>query len=283
MKQFSLINDLRKELSKYRKKGKSIGFVPTMGTLHDGHLSLIHSSKAENDITVCSIFVNPIQFNNKNDLERYPRNLAQDLKILEKAGCDMTFAPEVGEMYPDGLTDQFEIDFGFLERTLEGKFRPGHFKGVAIVIKKLFDIVGPNRSYFGKKDYQQLLIIRQLVTRLQLPVEIVPCDIIREPDGLAMSSRNLRLTIGERKIAPVIYEVLSQVKSKSGTMPVKELKNWAVKKIQKNPEMVVEYLEIADIETLMPIIKWGQKENAIACTAIYLGDVRLIDNIELFS
>lgn len=283
MKQFSLIKDLRKELSKERKKGKTIGFVPTMGALHEGHLSLLNRSKAENDITVCSIFVNPVQFNNKNDLELYPRNLAQDLKILGKTGCDLTFAPEVREMYPEGLTDHFTINFGYLERTLEGKFRPGHFKGVAIVVKKLFDIVEPHKAYFGKKDYQQLLIIRQLTARLQLPVEIVACETMREPDGLAMSSRNLRLTIGERKIAPAIYKVLSRVRDKTGTMPVKELKNWAIKKIQKNPGLTVEYFEIADNETLLPVMKWDQMGNAIACTAIYLGDVRLIDNIELFS
>lgn len=283
MKQFSLIKDLRKELSKERKKGKTIGFVPTMGTLHEGHLSLVNRSKAENDITVCSIFVNPVQFNNKNDLEKYPRNLAQDLKILEKTGCDLIFTPEVREIYPEGLPDHFTIDFGYLERTLEGKFRPGHFKGAAIVVKKLFDIVEPHKAYFGKKDYQQLLVIRQLVARLQLPVEIVACETVREPDGLAMSSRNLRLTIGERKIAPVIYAVLSHVKDNSGKMSVKELKNWAVKKIQKNPELIIEYFEIADNETLSPIMKWDQKENAIACIALYLGDVRLIDNVELFS
>jgi len=278
-----LIKDLRKELSKERKKGKTIGFVPTMGALHEGHLSLISRSKAENDITVCSIFVNPGQFNNKNDLKLYPRNLAQDLKILGKTGCDLTFAPEVSEMYPEGLPDQFIIDFGYLERTLEGKFRPGHFKGVAIIVKKLLDIVEPQKAYFGKKDYQQLLIIRKLAARLHLPVEIVACETVREPDGLAMSSRNLRLTIGERKIAPVIYEILSHVKDQSGTMSVKELKNWTIKKIKKYPGLTVEYFEIADNETLLPVVKWDQKEKVIACAAIKLGDVRLIDNIELFS
>ena len=283
LKQFSLIKELGKELDKARKKGKTIGFVPTMGSLHDGHISLVNRSKRENDVTVCSIFVNPVQFNNKNDLEKYPRNLAQDLTILANSGCDITFAPSVSEMYPDGLPDQFIIDFGYLERTLEGKFRRGHFKGVAIVVKKLFDIVKPHRAYFGKKDYQQLLIIRQMVERIHLPVEIIACDTVREPDGLAMSSRNLRLTIGERNIAPAIYEMLSGVKEKTGTVSVKELKNWAVKKIQKHPEMVVEYFDLVDIETLMPIIRWDQKDNALACKAIYLGDVRLIDNIELFS
>jgi pantoate--beta-alanine ligase len=283
VKQFTLIKELKKELNKERKKGKTMGFVPTMGALHEGHLSLIRRSKAENDITVCSIFVNPVQFNNKNDLERYPRNLAQDLTTLENSGCDITFSPEVSEMYPEGVEEEFMIDFGYLEKTLEGKFRPGHFKGVAIVVEKLFEIIEPNKAYFGKKDYQQLLIIHQLVSRLQLPVEIIACETVREPDGLAMSSRNLRLTIGERKLAPVIYQVLQHVKEKMGMMPVKELKNWAVKQIQKHPELNLEYFEIADYETLLPILKWEQKEKAIVFTAIYLGDVRLIDNIELFS
>ncbi len=283
MKQFSLIKDLKKELSKERKNGKTIGFIPTMGALHEGHLSLINRSKKENDMTVCSIFVNPVQFNNKNDLEKYPRNQAQDLKMLEKTGCDICFTPDVQEMYPEGVTEQSSIDFGYLERILEGKFRQGHFKGVAIVVKKLFEIVEPQKAYFGKKDYQQVLIIRQMVKRLKLPVEIIECETVREPDGLAMSSRNLRLTIGERQMAPVIYDILSRVKEKTGTIPVKELKNWAVKKFQKHPGLSVEYFEIAEIETLLPITRWDQTEKAIACTAIYLGDVRLIDNIELFS
>jgi pantoate--beta-alanine ligase len=283
VKQFSLIKDLKKELDKSRKKGKSIGFVPTMGALHDGHISLISRSRKENDITVCSIFVNPVQFNNKNDLEKYPRNVSLDIKILEQAGCDVTFTPEVEEIYPDGPETSFEIDFGFLERTLEGKFRPGHFKGVAIVVNKLFGIVEPDKAYFGRKDYQQLLIIRKMAGKLGIPVEIVACDTVREPDGLAMSSRNLRLTIRERTIAPVIHEMLLQVREKAGTMPVKELKNWVVKRIQKHPELTLEYFEIADSETLMPVMKWDQAQKAIACTAIYLGDVRLIDNIELFS
>jgi pantoate--beta-alanine ligase len=283
VKQFSLIRDLKKELAKDRKKGKTIGFVPTMGALHEGHLSLINRSKAGNDVTVCSIFVNPVQFNNKNDLEKYPRNLTHDIKILEQAGCDIIFAPETEEMYPEGLVNSLDLDFGFLERTLEGKFRPGHFKGVAIVVKKLFEIVEPHKAYFGKKDFQQLLIVRQMVDKLQLLLEIVACETIREPDGLAMSSRNLRLTIGERSIAPVIFSVLSQMKDQAGITPVKDLKSWAIKKIQKNPGTTVEYIEIVDHETLLPILKWDQKENAIACAAIYLGDVRLIDNIELFS
>ncbi len=283
MKQFSLIAGIRKELGKKANKGKSVGFVPTMGALHKGHLELVRRSVAENDITVCSIFVNPTQFNNKKDLELYPRNLQNDMKMLEDSGCDMVFTPEVSEMYPQGEEKVLDIDFGFLERTMEGKFRPGHFKGVATVVKKLFDIVEPHRAYFGMKDYQQLLIIRQLVEKLKIPVQIIPCPIVREADGLAMSSRNLRLTIGERTIAPHVFEVLDQARQKAGTMSVKELKKWTIKKIGENPELKVEYVEIVYSDTLIPVEKWDKKSNILALTAVYLGGVRLIDNLELFS
>ena len=282
MKVFSGIHDIREYLSKERKSGKSIGFVPTMGALHEGHLSLIRRSIIENRLTVCSIFVNPVQFNNKKDLENYPRTLDHDLKILETAGCDVVFTPKVEEIYPNGETGSIDIDFGYLDKILEGKFRPGHFKGVALVVKKLFEIIEPHKAYFGKKDYQQFLVISQIVKKLNLSVVIVPCPTIREPDGLAMSSRNMRLTIGERKIAPLIYEVLSNVKDRSGSIPVKKLKEWAIKKIGKNPAFVVEYIEIADKSTLLPLENWKSKENAIILAAVNLNEIRLIDNIEFF-
>lgn len=282
MKTFALISDMAKAMGKEHKSGHSIGFVPTMGALHEGHLSLIRESVKANDLTVCSIFVNPIQFNNKKDLEKYPRNLNEDLKLLQSAGCDYVFTPEPGEMYPDG-TPSLDINFGTLDKVLEGKFRPGHFKGVAIVVKKLFEIVTPDHAYFGKKDYQQLLIIRRLTSFLRLPVQIHACQTLREDDGLAMSSRNLRLTIGEREIAPIIYETLVSVKEKAGKIPVKTLRQWAVKKINANPAFNVEYFEIVDKDDLHSIESWKEKANSIACTAVFLGDVRLIDNIELFS
>lgn len=282
MKLFSGIPAICEYLSKERKIGKSIGFVPTMGALHEGHLSLIRRSISENDLTVCSVFVNPIQFNNKKDLENYPRTLDNDLKILEKAGCDVVFTPKVEEIYPNGETGSIDIDFGYLDKILEGKFRPGHFKGVAIVVKKLLEIIEPHNAYFGKKDYQQFLVISQMVKQFNLPVGIIPCPIIREPDGLAMSSRNMRLTIGERKIAPLIYEVLSRIKDRSGSIPVKKLKEWAVKKIGKTPVFVVEYIEIADKSTLLPLKNWKSKENAIVLAAVNLNEIRLIDNIEFF-
>ncbi|MGA3014270.1 MAG: pantoate--beta-alanine ligase [Bacteroidales bacterium] len=282
MKKVVFINEMVKAMKKEHKAGHSIGFVPTMGALHDGHISLVGKSKKENDITISSIFVNPVQFNNKQDLENYPRNLDEDLKMLQSAGCDYVFVPETEEIYPDGNPD-IEIDFGTLDKVLEGKFRPGHFKGVAIIVKKLFEIVTPDNAYFGKKDYQQLLIIRQLVSTFELPVKIHACPIVREQDGLAMSSRNLLLTIGERQIASNIYEILCKVKEKAGHIPVKELQGWAVKKINSNPGFRVEYFEIVDKKDLHILENWKEKENALACVAVFLGDVRLIDNMELFS
>ena len=282
MKQFATITETQAYLSSKTAKGKSIGFVPTMGALHEGHLALVNRSKMENDLTVCSIFVNPIQFNNIDDLKKYPRTLEHDAKLLIESGCDVLFSPDASEMYPEGETTGFDIDFGMLGKVMEGKFRPGHFKGVAIVVKKLFDIVRPTRAYFGKKDFQQLTIIRHMVNTLHLPVEIVACETVRETDGLAMSSRNMRLTIAERNLAPKIYQVLSKLKEKAGKIPVQELKAWAIKKIQKNPELQVEYLEIGDKESLLPLENWRHKDRAMVFTAVFVGDVRLIDNIELF-
>jgi pantoate--beta-alanine ligase len=271
-----------KAMNKEHKAGHSIGFVPTMGALHEGHLSLVEESRKANDITVCSIFVNPIQFNNKKDLEKYPRNLKEDLDLLQSAGCDYVFTPGEKEIYPDG-SPELEMNFGTLDKVLEGKFRPGHFKGVAIIVKKLLEIITPDHAYFGNKDYQQLLVIRHLVSALRLPVKIHACPTFREPDGLAMSSRNLRLTIGEREMASMIYKTLCKVKQKAGHIPVKELRQWAIKKINSNPAFSVEYFEIVDKYDLHILESWKEKENALACTAVFLGDVRLIDNMELFS
>lgn len=279
---FATIKETQKYLHQFRKKGKSIGFVPTMGALHEGHLALIRRSKEENEITVCSIFVNPIQFNNRDDLIKYPRMLAEDSKLLERAGCDVIFSPTEEEMYPGGQMSAVEIDFGMLGKVMEGKFRPGHFKGVAIVVKRLLDIVEPTRVYFGKKDFQQLAVIQHLVKMMKIPVEVIPCITVRENDGLAMSSRNLRLTIGERMIAPHIYQVLFRVKEMAGEIPVEELKRWAIRKIQEKPELRVEYFEIGDKDTLLPLDDWSNQDRAVAFTAVCLGDVRLIDNIELF-
>ena len=283
MKEVSTISEAKQWLKEYHKKKLKIGFVPTMGALHEGHLTLIRRSRTENDITVCSIFVNPIQFNNPDDLEKYPRNLAQDAALLADAGCDLLFCPGTEEMYPKGKTGTVDIEFGMLDKVMEGKFRPGHFRGVVIVVKKLFDIIGPVNAYFGKKDYQQMMVIKRMKEALGLTVNIVACETARENDGLAMSSRNLRLTIGERQIARRIFEVLCKVRERGTKTPVWELREWAIKKIQEDPRFRVEYFEIADRETLMPLENWGQKTPVVALTAVYLGDVRLIDNVELFS
>ena len=280
---YTTVKETQKTISALRETGKSIGFVATMGALHEGHLSLIRRSKKENDITVCSIFVNPIQFNNKEDLIRYPRTLEKDCRLLENEGCDFVFAPDMEEMYPGGEKPKVEVDFGMLDKVMEGKFRPGHFNGVAIVVKRLFDIIDPSRAYFGKKDFQQLAVIKHLVKTMKLPLEIVSCDTVREPDGLAMSSRNMRLTVAQRMIAPHIYHVLRSVKEKAGIVPVKKLKSWAILKIHEKQELRVEYLEVDDKDTLLPLNDWSARDRAVALAAVYLGDVRLIDNIELFS
>ncbi|MCX6267711.1 MAG: pantoate--beta-alanine ligase [Bacteroidetes bacterium] len=283
MKQFTHIAETADYLEIQREKDLMIGFVPTMGALHEGHLALIKRSLQENDITVCSIFVNPIQFNNNNDLANYPRTLSQDLKMLESCGCDVVFFPDTAEMYPDGETISFGLNFGTLDKVLEGQFRPGHFNGVAIVVKKLFDIVQPTHAYFGKKDFQQLAIIKHMVYAMGIPVEIIPCETIREVDGLAMSSRNTRLSPAERKLASGIYQTLLNVREKIGKTPVPELKEWAVKKIEENDGFRVEYFEIVDQESLMPMEDWTSRDRAVALVAVFVGDVRLIDNIELFS
>ena len=282
MEEFSTINETGNYLGEILKTGKSIGFVPTMGALHAGHLSLVARSKLENDLTVCSIYVNPTQFNNKEDLQNYPRTMARDAAVLREAGCDVLFAPSTAEMYPEGETAGLALDFGQLDKVMEGKSRPGHFSGVATIVEKLFAIVKPTRAYFGKKDFQQLAIIRHMVKTLDIPVEIMACEIIREPDGLAMSSRNMRLTIAERSIAPVIYQVLIKLKEKSGKIPVLETREWAVKKIREIPEFRLDYFEISDKESLQPVSNWSHKARAMAFIAVFLGDVRLIDNVELF-
>lgn len=283
MEHFTTISGTRSYLDRRRAKGISIGFVPTMGALHHGHLALIQRSKQTNDLTICSIFVNPTQFNNPDDLKHYPRTLSRDIKMLEEAGCDVLFAPEAGEIYPKGLNETIDLDLGRLERVMEGKFRPGHFQGVALIVKKLFDIVNPTRAYFGKKDYQQLAVISHMVSSFSLPIELVPCETIRESDGLAMSSRNMRLTIAEREIAPAIYKVLAHVKANTGHLTVQELRARALKMLEETAAFKVEYLEIADGTTLLPLSDWRESSKPMAFIAVHLGDVRLIDNIELFS
>lgn len=265
-------------VSGQKEQNHSIGFVPTMGALHQGHLSLVAQSVAENDATACSIFVNPIQFNNQEDLEKYPRTLEQDLQLLEEAGCNVVFAPSVEEMYPEEVQDKY--DFGHLEKVMEGRFRPGHFNGVVIVVKKLFLIVKPDRAYFGKKDYQQLAIIRAMTEVERLPVEIVPCPIVREQDGLAMSSRNMRLSTEERALAPEIYRILSEAASLAAEKDIAETEAWVHQEMTKKETFRLEYFEIVDGKTLLPAKSWNSQGGVIGCIALWLGNIRLIDNIE---
>ena len=228
MKVFNFIVDVQRFVEEKHNLGLKIGFVPTMGALHEGHLSLINRAKKDNDIVVCSVFVNPIQFNNPADLEKYPRTPEKDIEKLEQAGCDAVFMPTAEEMYPNKVEDHY--DFGDLERVMEGACRPGHFNGVAIVVRKLFEIVTPNRAYFGEKDFQQLAIINKMVSNLNMNLEIVPCPIVREKDGLAMSSRNVRLNETERAIAPKIFATLNDSITKKDVMSPAEMKNYALNK-----------------------------------------------------
>lgn len=280
MKVFNFIVDVQRFVEEKHNLGLKIGFVPTMGALHEGHLSLINRAKKENDIVVCSVFVNPIQFNNPADLEKYPRTPEKDIEKLEQAGCDAVFMPTAEEMYPNKVEDHY--DFGDLERVMEGACRPGHFNGVAIVVRKLFEIVTPNRAYFGEKDFQQLAIINKMVSDLNMNLEIVPCPIIREHDGLAMSSRNVRLNETERAIAPKIFATLNDSITKKDVMSPAEMKNYALKKYAEIKEFDVEYVEITDEINLKSIENWDECDHARIFVALQLGPVRLIDNVRIF-
>jgi pantoate--beta-alanine ligase len=277
MKVFEKIVDTTNFAVSQKQNNKSIGFVPTMGALHEGHLELMRQAKKENDLLVVSIFVNPIQFNNPSDLKKYPRDFNQDKALLEEVGCDVLFAPEVNEMYPKEVSKSY--NFGDLEKVMEGAFRAGHFNGVAVVVEKLFDIVKPDRAYFGEKDFQQLAIIQKMVELEKLDVKISPCPTIRETDGLAMSSRNERLTEDERKIAPFIRQTLTDAKKKSSTLTPDEIRLFVENSFADQAEFELEYFEIADDKTLQPVSNWSESQGIVGFIAAYLGKVRLIDNI----
>jgi pantoate--beta-alanine ligase len=283
MKIFTTIKEIQNELQQLRNEKKQVGFVPTMGALHEGHLQLIRQCVSENTITVCSIFVNPTQFNNPDDLAKYPRTEKLDAKMLEENKCDIVFIPSVDEMYPDPDTSELPgINFGFMETVMEGVFRPGHFKGVATVVKKLFDIVQPDLAYFGEKDFQQLAIIRNLARQLKLNVKIIGCETVREKDGLAMSSRNIHLTKEERANVSVIYKSLLKAKdSYRENFSLDEIKKNAVGEIEKTNLYKVQYFEIVNAETLEPIVKRIHGMAAQACIAVLTSKTRLIDNIAL--
>ena len=280
MKVINKTSDLQAIIEQFKNDGKSIGLVPTMGALHKGHLSLVKNSISNNDITVVSIFVNPTQFNNPNDLASYPRTVEKDLELLQTVGCDVVFAPEADDIYSQSETDsRFEFDFEGLDRVMEGKFRPGHFNGVVQIVSKLFDLVRPNRAYFGEKDFQQLAIIRLMTRRYNLPIEIVPCPIVREDSGLALSSRNSLLKDNEKQVAQHIYAVLNESRQFVPQTEVEELKQCVIAAIEQKPELKVEYFDIVDGHTLKSIGKWDESDYVVGCITVFCGNVRLIDNI----
>lgn len=270
------IADVKEYISKARLQNKKIGFVPTMGALHQGHISLIDISKNQTDITVCSIFVNPTQFNNPEDLKHYPRTPETDIKLLEEAGCDVLYMPEVADIYPEN--DNRKFDFGYLDRILEGAKRPGHFNGVGQVVSILLEGVKPDKAFFGIKDYQQVMIVKSLVRQLNLPVEIVACPILREPDGLAMSSRNMRLDKQERIIASMVPRIMQQANVIVKENSIAAAKQFVSEITSKVNIMKLDYFEVCDAETLNNLPDFDSKQKAVSLIAVFVGNIRLIDN-----
>ena len=277
MKVINTIQALRQDLAAARAEGKTIGLVPTMGALHEGHASLVRRSVKENDVTVVSIFLNPTQFNDKSDLERYPRTLEADCALLEQCGATIAFAPSVEEVYPEPDTRQFS--YPPTDSVMEGAHRPGHFNGVCQVVSKLFSFVEPDRAYFGEKDFQQIAVIRAMIKQLGFNLEIVQCPCIREEDGLAKSSRNVRLTPEVRKVAPQIYATLKRSLEFAKDHTIEQTHDWVVATINAWPEMEVEYFSICDGITLQPVTSWDESDYIVGCITVYCGDVREIDNI----
>ena len=279
MKVVTTKKELISYINDFRKKGKTIGLVPTMGALHEGHLSLVRECKKNTDITVVSIFVNPTQFNDPEDLKRYPRTPEQDISLLNTVDCDLVFLPTVEEIYPE--KDIRKFNFGYLENIMEGARRPGHFNGVGQVVSRLFDIVTPDKAFFGMKDFQQIAIIKNMVQQLNYKIDIVSCPIIREASGLALSSRNMLLDEEHKKNAPHIYATLKKARNLVAQMSVDDLKKWITDQIDSNPYLKTEYFEIVDNTTLQIIQNWNEKNDRVVCVAVHAGKIRLIDNIVL--
>jgi pantoate--beta-alanine ligase len=277
MKVFESVKELRAELDKAEQSG--IGFVPTMGALHAGHRSLVERARRENGTVVVSVFVNPTQFNDKNDLKHYPRTPEADARLLEEAGADFVLMPSVEEIYPQPDTRQF--DFGLIDKVMEGATRPGHFNGVAQVVSRLFDIVRPARAYFGEKDFQQIAVIKSMVAQLALPIEIVECAIVRGEDGLALSSRNTLLDAAHRAAAPHIYATLRAAVTQSQEMAPARLKEWVTAEVERNPLLKVIYYQSVDARTMQEVAAWDDSPRIQGCIAVQAGDIRLIDNIRI--
>ena len=277
MKTIYKVSDLRKELSTVDREG--IGFVPTMGALHAGHRSLVERARRECATVVVSVFVNPTQFNDKNDLRNYPRTPEADMALLEAAGADYVLMPSVEEIYPE--PDERIFDFGQIDKVMEGATRPGHFNGVAQVVSRLFAIVEPAKAYFGEKDFQQIAVIKAMVEQLSLPVEIVECPIVRGEDGLALSSRNALLDAEHRAAAPHIYRVMQQCAERSRSMTPAELRTWVAAEIERNPLLKVVYFDAVDAATMQSVESWEQSPRIQGCIAVMAGEIRLIDNIRI--
>ncbi|MEM1217719.1 MAG: pantoate--beta-alanine ligase [Bacteroidota bacterium] len=277
---FRQVQQLQTFVRQQKKQGRHFGFAPTMGALHEGHVSLIKQAKVENELAVASIFVNPTQFNESSDLEKYPRTEEKDLLLLEKVGCDVVFLPSVEEVYPSGLDTTVPIDLGYLVEPMEGQFRPGHFEGVVEVVHRLLEITLADSLYMGQKDYQQFAVVQEMIRQLSLPVHIVRCPIIREEDGLAKSSRNVRLTAQDRHTAPALYQLLQRAQQQllEGQSP-SSISAGAMQFMAELPNFRPEYFSIVDGSTLRPIIdKDQQHQGIVACLACWAGQVRLIDN-----
>lgn len=279
MKIFKSKTDLKKYLAEQKKNKKAIGFVPTMGALHRGHLSLIKKAVDKNDVTVVSIFVNPTQFDNKEDLDKYPKTLNEDIELLESVECNVLFVPTVKEIYDANIVAE-KFDFDGLEYQMEGKFRDGHFDGVGTIVKSLFEIVLPDVAYFGKKDFQQLQIIKKMTEKLALQIKIKGMPIFREKDGLAMSSRNARLLPEYRKAAPFIHKTLKKARNKTDSKNVNEIITWVKTKFEKHPLLELEYFIIAEETSLESVTSFESKKKYRAFIAVFAGDIRLIDNIQ---
>ncbi|MCH5225514.1 MAG: pantoate--beta-alanine ligase [Muribaculaceae bacterium] len=279
MKIIRTLYDMTEFRIRQRDLGLSVGFVPTMGALHEGHLSLVDKAVKENQVTVVSLFVNPTQFNNPEDFEKYPRTEEEDFKKLAAAGVDAVFAPLAEEIYPEGAPEPKTYELGSAAEVMEGKYRPGHFQGVARILDILFRLVDPHRAYFGEKDFQQIAVVRNLLKSEGLKVEIVACPIKRAPDGLALSSRNTRLSDEQRKLAPEIYQTLKYSVEYSKDHSVMATHDTVVERLDAIPGMRVEYFEIVDARTLQPVDEWSESDWIVGCITVFLGDVRLIDNI----
>ncbi len=277
MEIFESVYSIEQKITALKNSGKVIGFVPTMGALHQGHLSLIEIAGKAADVVVVSIFVNPTQFNNPDDLKRYPRDLQRDVDMLNNSACELLFVPTVKEIYPE--PDQRVFEFGLLDKVMEGKFRPGHFNGVAQVVSRLFDIVKPHKAFFGEKDFQQLAVIREMVRQLNYNIEIVACPIVRETDGLAMSSRNMLLSENKRKKAPIIADSLFESCNFATANDVEKTKKFVIERINASSELEVEYFEIVDGNTLQSISNWNESDYVVGCIAVFAGEIRLIDNV----